>query len=311
MGIGKFPSRSESIVTVVCVGLFIALTAIFIGLRPEHVFMALLFIILFYASPYTRKLAVAMLPFVIFGVSYDWMRICPNYTVNPIDVKGLHDLELTLFGMHDGTRMVIPGQYFYHHHVAVADFLAGLFYLCWVPVPIGFGLYLFFSGKRKMYLHFSIVFLFVNIIGFIGYYIHPAAPPWYTILYGFDPILHTPGNTAGLARFDAMTGLSIFEGIYGRNANVFAAIPSLHASYMLVTLWYAIRQRCKPVTITIFAIIMVGIWCTAVYTAHHYIIDVLLGILCALVGIFIFEKGLMKIGCISRFLDRYNQYISK
>ena len=126
MGIGKFPSRSESIVTVVCVGLFIALTAIFIGLRPEHVFMALLFIILFYASPYTRKLAVAMLPFVIFGVSYDWMRICPNYTVNPIDVKGLHDLELTLFGMHDGTRMVIPGQYFYHHHVAVADFLAVL-----------------------------------------------------------------------------------------------------------------------------------------------------------------------------------------
>jgi hypothetical protein len=307
---GKFPSLRETLLVVIISAIFLSQTALWIGLRPEHVLLTALFWILFFASGYTRKMAVALLPFIVFGISYDWMRLCPNYTVNPIDVKGVHDLELSLFGMHDGGKLVIPGAYFFQHHTAFADFMAGLFYLCWVPVPIAFGLYLFFSKSRKVYLQFSLVFLFVNFIGFAGYYIHPAAPPWYTILYGFDPILHTPGNTAGLARFDAMTGMHIFSGIYGRNANVFAAIPSLHASYMLVTLWYAVRNHCRPVVITLFAIVMVGIWCTAVYTAHHYIIDVLLGIACALIGIFIFEKLLMRISWFKKFIECYYRYIS-
>ena len=129
------------------------------------------------------------------------------------------------------------------------------------------------------------VFLFVNLIGFAGYYLHPAAPPWYAINYGFEPILDTPGNVAGLGRFDTLTGLSIFDSIYGRNANVFAAVPSLHA------------------------IIMAGIWGTAVYTSHHYIIDVTLGICCALLGILLFEKGLMKTGWFKNFFNRYYNYI--
>ena len=54
---------------------------------------------------------------------------------------------------------------------------------------------------------------------------------------------------------------------------------------------------------------MVGIWCTAVYSGHHYLIDVLLGIFCALLGIFVFEKGLMKWGALKRFFERYSKYI--
>ena len=161
-------------------------------------------------------------------------------------------------------------------------------------VPIAFGLWLYLKGYRNLYLHFSMVFLFVNLIGFAGYYLHPAAPPWYAINYGFEPILDTPGNVAGLGRFDTLTGLSIFDSIYGRNANVFAAVPSLHAAYMVVALCYAIVNKCNKFVIILFAIIMAGIWGTAVYTSHHYIIDVTLGICCALLGILLFEKGLMK-----------------
>ena len=145
--------------------------------------------------------------------------------------------------------------------------------------------------------------------GFAGYYIHPAAPPWYAINYGFEPILDTPGNVAGLGRFDALTGLSIFDSIYGRNANVFAAVPSLHAAYMVVALCYAIINKCNKFVIVLFTIIMVGIWGTAVYTSHHYIIDVTLGICCALLGILLFEKGLMKTGWFKNFFNRYYNYI--
>ena len=125
----------------------------------------------------------------------------------------------------------------------------------------------------------------------------------------FTGMRDTPGNVAGLGRFDELLGCTIFDSIYGRNANVFAAVPSLHAAYMVVALAYAIMNRCKGWLIALFAFIMVGIWCTAVYSGHHYLIDVLLGISCALLGIFVFEKGLMKWGAFKRFFERYSKYI--
>ena len=64
-----------------------------------------------------------------------------------------------------------------------------------------------------------------------------------------------------------------------------------------------------PAIITIFAVLMCGIWFTAVYSSHHYIIDVLLGITCALLGILFFEKGLMKIPGLIKFFNRYQHYI--
>ena len=78
---------------------------------------------------------------------------------------------------------------------------------------------------------------------------------------------------------------------------------------MVVALVYAIIKRCNAIVITLFAIIMLGIWSTAVYTSHHYIIDVTLGIGCALLGIFVFEKGLLKLSGFRNFFNRYYHYI--
>lgn len=306
---GRFPSVREAGLVVGIAALFLILTAACIGLRTEHFLMAGLFLVLFFAGNATRKLAVALLPFIVFGISYDWMRVYPNYQVNPIDVQGLYEAEKSLFGVSQGGEVLIPCEYFALHHCTIADFFAGIFYLCWVPVPIAFGVWLYLKGERTTYLRFALVFLFVNLIGFTGYYIHPAAPPWYAMNYGFEPMLDTPGNVAGLGRFDDLMGCSVFHSIYGRNANVFAAVPSLHAAYMVVALAYAVMGRCKRWLIGLFAFIMVGIWWTAVYSGHHYLIDVTLGICCALLGIGLFEKGLMKWGAFKRFFDKYSNYI--
>ena len=307
--LNSLPSRNEILTVVVIAIIFIAITTVFVGLRPEHLLIVSIFLILFFAGKSTRKLAVGLLPFFIFGISYDWMRVYPNYEVNPIDVRNLYDLEKFLFGIEENGTLLIPCEYFALHHSVIADILAGFFYLCWVPVPIAFGLWLYLKKDRRLYLRFSIVFLLVNLIGFAGYYIHPAAPPWYAINYGFEAILNTPGNTAALGRFDELVGLPIFDSRYSRNSNVFAAIPSLHAAYMVVAFYYALVKKCHPAIITIFAVLMCGIWFTAVYSSHHYIIDVLLGITCALLGILFFEKGLMKIPGFIKFFNRYQHYI--
>lgn len=308
----RFPSRKETAWVLGLFALFFLVTGVFVTLRADHFLLAALFLGLFFASNPTRKLAVALIPFLIFAVSYDWMRIWPNYMVNDIDVRGLYEAERSCFGIttSEGVRMTLC-EFFALHHCSVADVFAGIFYLCWVPLPIAFGLWLYFRGERRGYLHFALVFLLVNLIGFAGYYIHPAAPPWYVLQYGFDPVLGTPGNVAGLGRFDELVGLPIFQGIYGRNANVFAAVPSLHAAYMLVALLYAIKTRRSLWMRLAFAVVMVGIWWTAVYSGHHYVIDVLLGISCALTGFLLFEYGLMRLSGFRRFMERYERYIAR
>ncbi|GHV30677.1 aureobasidin A resistance protein [Bacteroidia bacterium] len=259
----------------------------------------------------SRKLIVGLLPFVIFGISYDWMRVFPNFMVNSIDVEALYNLEKSLFGIIDNGSLLIPSEYFALHNHPTIDFLAGIFYLGWVPIPIAFGLYLYRKKQKNLFLRFSMVFLFVNLLGFACYYVHPAAPPWYALNFGFEPVLDTPGNMAGLARFDALTGLPVFDSIYGRNANVFAALPSLHSAYLVIVLFYALKNKSHWAILTTIVLFMFGIWATAVYTAHHYIIDVLSGILCALTGIFLFEYGLIRLPFFKRFFQKYLDYITQ
>lgn len=257
----------------------------------------------------TRKFALALTPWLVFACSYDGMRLLPNYEVNPIDTRGIYEAEKSLFGIGTAAGTLIPGEWFNLHNCAFADFMAGFFYLCWVPVPLGFAVYLYLKGKRDMYLRFSLAFLFVNLVGFVGYYIHPAAPPWYVIEHGFTPVLNTPGSVAGLGRFDALVGAPVFHSIYCNNSNVFAAVPSLHAAYMLVATIYAVISRQNKLCIGIFAFICMGIWWTAVYSTHHYIIDVLLGILTTIVALLILERLLLRAEWAKRFMARYAKNI--
>lgn len=250
--------------------------------------IAIIFIVLVSIKP-TRRFTLYMLPWILFGFIYSSFNFLPNYEVNSIDVRGLYDAEKSLFGINTAAGRLIPGEWFAQHTSPVLDFMGGLFYLCWVPVPIMFSLYLYFTKHYEWMTRFTWAFLITNLIGFIGYYVHPAAPPWYAMNYGFTPILHTPGNVAGLGRWDAMMGINLFHSIYGKNANVFAAVPSLHAAYLLVTTIYSVKSHRKWYTSCLFGFICAGIWFTAVYMGHHYIIDVLLGILTAIIGVIVTE----------------------
>lgn len=304
------PGKRESAIITVSLITWLAVTALCVGFRPEHLYIFILLALTLFASGPSRRLIVALLPFVIFGISYDWMKIVPNYQVNPVDIQGLYEAEKSFFGIATSAGMLTPNEFFALHSSGFMDFMAGVFYLCWVPVPILFGVWLYFNRQYKVYLHFALVFLFVNLLGFTYYYIHPAAPPWYVASHGFEFILGTHGEVAGLGKFDEMTGLGIFNGLYSRNSNVFAALPSLHAAYMLIAFIYSLKAHCQWWLRTLFAVICLGIWFTAVYTSHHYVIDVLMGIACTLIGYILFEYALMKIPAFCRFIDRYISYIS-
>ena len=282
-------AKKDILLTLIISLSYLLISKILIGFKPEQLVLVLIFNTLYYLSFSTRKFITGFSIFIIFWIIFDYMKAFPNYLYNPVHIESLYNAEKTLFGIHEAGRLVTPNEFWQHHTTNFLDVMSGIFYLCWVPVPLAFATYLFFSKRREQFMYFALTFLFVNLIGFVGYYIYPAAPPWYVQLYGFKFNPHTPGNTAGLYRFDDFFHAGIFHALYAKSSNVFAAMPSLHSAYNLIVLYYGLKNKLGLVNI-LFAIVVAGIWFAAVYSGHHYILDVLGGVACALIGIFVFAR---------------------
>jgi hypothetical protein len=255
----------------------------------------------------TRKFILGFSIFIVYWIIFDYMKAFPNYKFNTVHIADLYNFEKKLFGINlNGTR-ITPNEYWRLNGNTYLDIAGGIFYLCWIPVPLAFAAFLFFKN-RKQFLYFSLTFVLVNFIGFIVYYLYPAAPPWYVEYHGFNFEAATRGNTAGLAKFDAYFHAGIFKSIYAKGSNVFAAMPSLHSSYPVIVLYYGIKNHLGWANL-FFVIVMLGIWFTAVYASHHYIIDVLAGIVCAITGIATFNALISRVGFFRSFVEKYEKSI--
>lgn len=301
-----YASRTVIATCVISIA-YLLLSNILIGFKMEQVWLVLLFNTMYYAGAGSRRFITGFSIFIVYWILFDYMKAFPNYLFKEVSIEGLYHLEKQLFGIRHNGAIITLNEYFNINHTNVADVVAGLFYLCWVPVPLFFAAYLFVK-QRRLFLEFALCFLLVNCIGFVLYYIEPAAPPWYVQQHGFTFIADTMGNTAGLQRFDAFFNVNIFSGLYAKSSNVFAAMPSLHSAYPVIVLWYGIKSRLRFANI-FFAIVMVGIWTAAVYTSHHYVLDVLAGIACALVGLWLM-RFLLSRNWFRNFVTAYLHKIS-
>ena len=287
----RFTSKNLSVALVIS-GIYIGLAYFVIGWRTDHLQLVIALLVAYFASPLSRKIGWAFLFFLIYWFLYDLLRVYPNYMVNPVSIQELYDLEKSFFGIPTASGLLTPNEYAAANSIPFLDVLAPSFYLTWVPLPMLFVVYLFFTDKETM-TQFTFCFLLINIVGLTIYYIYPAAPPWYVAEHGFDFKENTRGSAAGLLKFDDFFNVHIFKDMYVKNGNVFAAIPSLHSAFPVLLVYFGIKKRLIAGSL-FFLIILAGIWFAAVYTNHHYIIDVLLGGTTALFSIFLFEKILLK-----------------
>lgn len=299
---------SSLVIGISFLGIYLLFCYFLVGLRPDHIkFISFLFLMLI-TSKYTRSMVFGMSFFIIYWIIYDSLRIFPNFMFNEVSTDGLYHLEKSIFGIIDNGALLTPNEYFQNHQTTVSNILSGIFYLCWVPIPLAISAYLFLIKKDyPKLLEFSFVFLLINLIGFVLYYIFPAAPPWYIAKHGFVVDFKVMGDPGNFINFDRYFGINLFETMYAKNANVFAAVPSLHAAYPVVATYYSVKYRFKFFAILSF-IVTLGISFSAVYSLHHYMIDVLLGISCAIIGILTYERVLMKTR-INQFLEKYANFI--
>ena len=262
------------------------------GLRSDQIFLVGLVNLLYFLHLETRKLITGLSIFIFYWILFDYMKAFPNYIFSDVHIKDLYELEKELFGITYNGKLLTINEYWLINHTEFLDVLTGIFYLMWIPVPIGFAIYLFFT-KRNHFYFFSLTFLLVNLLGFIVYYIVPAAPPWYIQNLGFDLVTWVKGNAAGLLRFDDFFNIKLYEDMYSKSSNVFGAMPSLHCSYPVIVLYFGIRNRLGVFNL-FFSMVMIGIWFASVYTSHHYVLDVAAGVICALIGIVLFRFTLEK-----------------
>jgi len=300
-------SRNSILIALVLSLVYLLISFFLIGFKTDQLLLTTIFNICFFLSTVARKFIIGFSIFIVYWILFDYMKAFPNYAFNTVHIQDLYNAEKLLFGISYNGKIITPNEYWLQNGNTWLDVISGIFYLCWIPVPLTFAAYLFFKDKG-LFLHFSLTFVLVNMIGFIIYYACPAAPPWYYQMNGANFLPGTLGNTAGLHKFDDYFNIMVFHSLYEKSSNVFAAMPSLHSSYPLIVLYFGIKKKLGWMNL-VFVIVAIGIWSAAVYSSHHYILDVLAGIACAVAGIFIFEKILLRSNVFSKFLNFYKANI--
>lgn len=285
--------------------LYLVLTGVFVGFRADHLTLLLLVCGLMLLHRVTYKIVLSLSGFLIFWILYDALQVVPNYTVNKVLIEELYQWELRWFGVFHGGQRMILCEWFTHYTNELLTIFCGIAYLMWMPFPMLYALILARVDSRYVFqLNYS--FLLTCLIGFVGYYILPAAPPWYYFDYGSVTDYSIPGNEGLLSEFDRLVGIDIFKSIYARGTNVFCALPSLHAAYPVVILHVALKRTNKW-HVLIFSLWAIGTWIGAVYSQHHYVIDVIMGIVTGLIGSWIFELLMRRWNA----LDRVNRVFSE
>ncbi len=147
---------------------------------------------------------------------------------------------------------------------------------------------LWFVARERFRRYVASVAL-LALMAFATFALFPAAPPWLASEQGeLDPTSRLIGPISGHIPFVSFS----FEELFQRGweySNPVAAVPSLHAAYtLLVTLflWRVVARWARP----LLALYPVAMAFALVYTAEHYLFDILLGWAYTLVAIWVVSR---------------------
>ncbi len=131
---------------------------------------------------------------------------------------------------------------------------------------IGLSLLWVYLRHHDLFARFRNTVLLANMIGLIGYAVMPTAPPWMFPAYGFvDGVNHQHG--------------------FGALANPYAAMPSLHAADALIVAVFLFRASRHWWSKALWALWPAWVWFCVLATANHFWLDVLAGIVVALLSL--------------------------
>ncbi len=268
---------------LIAAGLFVILHAGLGGLRSDHGWLAAATLAGYYAGPRVRPVFRLLLPLLLVGAVYDAQRYWAGDLRGAIRLAEPYQWELSWFGVPTPEGgMVTPAAWLQGHTQPFWDFVCGAAYLLFIPAFLATAAWWRWTRPGRAAEDVMWAMFWLNIAGYAAYLAYPAAPPWYVDRYGLGPaILTAAPEAAGAARFDALLGVDWFASYYGRSANVFGAIPSLHVGQPFLAVLFAWQFRSLRVCTTLFWLL---VFFASVYLNHHYAVDGLVGMVFAAVA---------------------------
>ena len=238
---------------------------------------------------WVRSVVVDWLPFALALAAYDLLRGQADGLLFSAWYRPQLEADAFLFG---GT---VPTVRLQDHLWNGADDVRWYDYASWaVYVSYFLATYLVAAGlwlfARPRFRPYAATVALLAGMGFVTFALFPAAPPWLASDAGLLPdTTRIIGPVTGDIPFLSLS----FEGLYERGseyANPVAAVPSLHAAYTLLVslaLWPWAPRWAKP----ILAAYPVAMAFALVYTAEHYVVDVLLGWAYTLVAVWVVSRA--------------------
>lgn len=244
-----------------------------IGITPDRYILVLILGSLFIRK--TRVFLVDWLPFLFILIAYDFLRSLAPILNPRVHYLEMINLDKLIFGQNPilflQKLFYRPGTIFWYDH------LATFFYFLHFALPLGFGFILWLKN-RHFFKRFANALLIVSYAAFFTYVIFPAAPPWLASQEGYLPGVIKILNVT-LSSYPKRLDLPT---IYERfNPNTVAAVPSLHGAYPLLVLLFAVRFFGKKGLF--FIPYVLGSWISLIYLGEHYAIDIILGVLYAVI----------------------------
>lgn len=235
------------------------------------------FLLLFFAFLIgrLRRFIVDWFPFIFIWLSYDFLRGFADNLGTRVHFQSLIDAERSIFG----TIPTIELQKIFYNPSKLSfwDFVATFFYFVHFALAEAFAFFLWLKN-RAYFRQFVTGILLLSYAGWISYVAYPAAPPWLAqekgLIMGVTKILDKT-LTAFPERLNLPTIYHQF------NPNPVAAIPSMHAAYPFLILLYLLRYY--HLKGFYFSPFVLAVWFSLVYLGEHYVVDVILGMIYAIV----------------------------
>jgi PAP2 superfamily len=138
---------------------------------------------------------------------------------------------------------------------------------------IGLTLLWVYLRRHDGFTRFRNTILLANLVGLLGFWLLPTAPPWMFPDKGFvDGVNH---SSALLQTF----------------GNSYAAMPSLHAADALIVAWFMVSTSRTIWAKALWSLWPLWVWFCVIATANHYVLDVLAGIAVALAALLATGRG--------------------
>ena len=266
--------------TVACVVIFIRQPSF---PTPDKILVFLT--VLFMALGQARELLKRFVPFVVLLLVYESFRSLVPHLNNHVNYGFMPAADKFIFLGHLPTKLL--QNVLWHGHVRWYDFVFYGAYTLHFVLPFALAV-LIWQTRDKEYWRYVTTFLVVSFMGFLTFLAFPAAPPWLASdTHRIEPLAHV--STAVWYAF----GIHDFPSVYNKiSPNPVAAVPSLHAAYATLIAIF-VTKLFKTKWRWLAWIYPALIWVGTVYQAEHYAIDVILGVLYALIayyGVAVFWK---------------------